>query len=82
MFSITILDRFVKNRNHPIAGCHAEMRFLSGHAVLEENLPSYLAEIGFITSDEDNTLFDENLDAYADEIAKGILETLGSMTEE
>ena len=46
------------------------------------NMPSCLAEIGFITSDGDNALFDENLDAYADAIAKGILETLGSMTEE
>ena len=46
------------------------------------NMPSCLAEIGFITSDGDNDLFDENLDAYATAIAKGILETLGSMTEE
>ncbi|MGN0554807.1 MAG: N-acetylmuramoyl-L-alanine amidase [Candidatus Fimenecus sp.] len=45
------------------------------------NMDSCLAEIGFITSDEDNALFDENLDAYADAIAKGILETLDSMTE-
>ena len=46
------------------------------------NMPSCLAEIGFITSDEDNALFDENLDAYATAIAKGIVETLGRMTEE
>ncbi|MGN0561123.1 MAG: N-acetylmuramoyl-L-alanine amidase [Candidatus Fimenecus sp.] len=45
------------------------------------NMDSCLAEIGFITSDEDNALFDENLDAYADAIANGILETLDSMTE-
>lgn len=42
------------------------------------NMPSCLAEIGFITSDEDNALFDENLDAYADAIAKGIIKTLES----
>ena len=46
------------------------------------NMPSCLAEIGFITSDGDNALFDENLDAYATAIAKGIIETFGSMTEE
>lgn len=43
------------------------------------NMPSCLAEIGFITSDEDNALFDENLDAYADAIAKGIIKTLEEM---
>lgn len=43
------------------------------------NMPSCLAEIGFITSDEDNVLFDENLDAYADAIAKGIIKTLEEM---
>lgn len=40
------------------------------------DMPSCLAEIGFITSGEDNVLFDENLDAYADAVAKGILKTL------
>lgn len=45
------------------------------------DMDSCLAEIGFITSDVDNALFDENLDAYADAIANGILETLDSMTE-
>lgn len=40
------------------------------------NMDSCLAEIGFITSDEDNALFDENLDAYANAIAKGIIKTL------
>lgn len=43
------------------------------------NMPSCLAEIGFITSDEDNVLFDENLDAYADAIAKGIIKKLEEM---
>lgn len=46
------------------------------------DMDSCLAEIGFITSDKDNTLFDENLDAYATAIAKGIIETLGSITKE
>lgn len=40
------------------------------------DMPSCLAEIGFITSDEDNVLFDERLNAYAEAIAKGILKTL------
>ncbi len=48
------------------------------------DMPSCLAEIGFITSEQDNTLFDENLDAYAAAIADGIEKTLRDMgkTEE
>lgn len=42
-------------------------------------MPSCLVEAGFVTSDEDNALFDENLDAYALAIALGIYETLTDM---
>lgn len=45
------------------------------------DMPSCLAEIGFITSDTDNQLFDENLDAYADAIAAAIRDTLQSLGE-
>ncbi len=40
------------------------------------NMPSCLAEIGFITSEEDNTLLDSNLDAYAKAIAEAIKKSL------
>lgn len=43
------------------------------------DMPSCLAEIGFITSDKDNELFDENLDVYAAAIADGIEKTLQDM---
>ncbi len=43
------------------------------------NMPSCLAEIGFITDDEDNRLFDDNLDAYAEAIADGIAKTLNDI---
>lgn len=43
------------------------------------DMPSCLAEIGFITSDKDNALFDENIEAYAEAIAEGILKTLNGM---
>lgn len=43
------------------------------------DMPSCLAEIGFITSDKDNALFDENIEAYAEAIAEGILKTLNEM---
>ena len=43
------------------------------------NMPSCLVELGFISSDEDNILFDNNIDAYAyaiaNEIANFLLKT-------
>lgn len=45
-------------------------------------MPSVLAEIGFITSEKDNTLFDENLDALAVALADGIEMTLLEMNGE
>ncbi|MCC8022700.1 MAG: N-acetylmuramoyl-L-alanine amidase [Clostridiales bacterium] len=38
------------------------------------NMPSCLVELGFMTSDTDNKLFDRNLNKYASAIAEGILE--------
>lgn len=43
------------------------------------DMPSCLAEIGFVTSEQDNELFDKNLDAYAAAIADGIEKTLRDM---
>ncbi len=43
------------------------------------DMPSCLAEIGFITSEKDNALFDKNLNAYAEAIADGIEKTLQDM---
>ena len=40
-------------------------------------MPAVLVEAGFINSDTDNQLFDENFDEIALAIAEGILETLG-----
>lgn len=41
----------------------------------KSNMPSCLVELGFITDDEDNELFDENLDAYAKSIAESIIKS-------
>lgn len=41
----------------------------------KSNMPSCLVELGFITDDEDNRLFDENLDAYAKSIAESIVKS-------
>lgn len=48
-------------------------------------MPAVLVEVGFINSDTDNKLFDENFEAIAQAIADGILDTLdmgGSHPEE
>lgn len=45
-------------------------------------MPSVLAEIGFITSEKDNTLFDEHLDELAKALADGIEMTLLEMNGE
>ena len=41
------------------------------------NAPAMLLELGFITNEKDNQLFDQNLEAYAAAIARGILKSLG-----
>lgn len=46
------------------------------------DMPSCLVEMGFITSDDDNKLFDDNLDKYASAIADGICETLSVVFED
>ena len=45
-------------------------------------MPSVLAEIGFISSKEDNKKYDENIDEYAESIADGIEMTLKEMNGE
>lgn len=41
-------------------------------------MPAVLVEVGFINSNTDNTLFDQNFDAIAQAIADGILQTLST----
>ena len=44
-------------------------------------MPSCLVELGFINSEKDNALFDENLDAYAQAIADAVDESLKAVCE-
>lgn len=39
--------------------------------------PAMLLEIGFVTNEKDNALFDQNIEAYANAIVSGILEIFG-----
>lgn len=43
-------------------------------------MPAVLVEVGFINSDTDNKIFDENFNEIARAIADGILETVYSQT--
>jgi N-acetylmuramoyl-L-alanine amidase len=45
-------------------------------------MPSVLAEIGFISSEEDNKKYDDNIEKYAKAIADGIEITLKEMNGE
>lgn len=40
------------------------------------NMPGCIVETGFVSSEEDNKLYDENLRGYAYQIASGIIDTL------
>ena len=42
-------------------------------------MPAVLVEVGFIDSNVDNRLFDDNFDDIAQAIASGILDTLESV---
>ncbi len=41
----------------------------------ETKMPSCLLEMGFLTDETDNKLFDENIDSYAQAIANGIIQS-------
>lgn len=41
-------------------------------------MPSCLVELGFINSETDNELFDENIDSYAEAIARSIADYIGN----
>lgn len=44
-------------------------------------MPAVLVEVGFINSDIDNQLFDQNFEAIAQSVANGIIETLSEGTD-
>lgn len=43
----------------------------------ETNAPALLLELGFISNDQDNALFDRQFDAYADAIARSLAQSVG-----
>lgn len=44
-------------------------------------MPAMLLEVGYIINEEDNRLFDENLDEYAKAVAEGIIDALDTVNQ-
>ena len=79
-------DLFISlHRNSADSGCGFEIWTLKNSPpddlLLNKNtdMPSCLAEMGFITDDGDNALFDKNLQSYAAAIADAVETTLGEI---
>lgn len=49
------------------------------HVLRESKMPAMLIELGFISNAADNGLFDSRFDAYANAVAQGIVDGLGSV---
>jgi N-acetylmuramoyl-L-alanine amidase len=69
----TVLDEVVR------AGVQSDRGVKRGDFAVLRNTraPAMLLEMGFITNARDNQLFDQNFNAYADAITRGILRALG-----
>ena len=72
-YAQTVLDEVVN------AGVQSNRGVKRGNFAVLRNTraPAMLLEMGFITNTRDNQLFDQNFNAYAEAITKGILRALG-----
>ena len=72
-YATTVLDEVVK------AGVQRDRGVKEGNFAVLRNTraPAMLLEMGFITNEKDNMLFDTHFNAYAEAIARGILMALG-----
>jgi len=72
-YAQTVLDEVVR------AGVQSDRGVKRGNFVVLRNTvaPGMLLEMGFISNEKDNALLDQNFDAYADAITRGILISLG-----
>ena len=69
-------------RNRGIHTGYREGEDLNYYVNRNAKMPSVLAEIGFISNEEDNKKYDENIERYAKTIADGIEMTLKEMNGE
>lgn len=62
--------------NRGIKSGTAKGRYTDYYVLKNTRMTSCLIELGFITEDKDNELFDENIEDYAKAIAEGIIEQI------
>ena len=78
LYAFDVLDEVVRAGVQDNRGV-----FRSNQQLLEDiNAPSMMLEMGFITNVRDNQLFDQNFYAYADAIARGIMNALNNGGEQ
>lgn len=62
--------------NRGVKSGTAKGAFTDYYVLKNTKMPSCLVELGFISNDKDNELFDKNIDNYAKVIADGIIEEI------
>lgn len=62
--------------NRGVKSGTAKGGFTDYYVLKNTKMPSCLVELGFITDDKDNELFDKNTESYAKAIADGIIEVI------
>lgn len=74
-----ILDRMITEpitNNRGVRVGTQSSRNVDYYVLKNTDMPGCLIETGFVSSEEDNKLYDENLRGYAYQIASGIIDTL------
>lgn len=75
----SILDKLVDTdiqENRGVKSGTAKGGFTDYYVLKNTKMPSCLVELGFISNDKDNELFDKNIESYAKAIADGIIEVI------
>jgi len=75
----SILDKLINTEiqeNRGIKSGTAKGGFTDYYVLKNTKMPSCLVELGFISDEKDNELFDNNIEIYAKAIADGIMEEI------
>lgn len=76
---MTMLDGEKISENRGVQYGYSGIPLDNYYVNAETHMPSCLIELGFMTNDKDNKLFDENTDAYAKAICDGIIKSAEDM---
>lgn len=75
----SILNKLVETEiqeNRGVKSGTAKGGFTDYYVLKNTKMPSCLVELGFISDDKDNELFDKNIESYVKAIADGIIEVI------